>query len=771
MTIFRSFLFGVLLSIAFLTQIFAQISEKPKGVITGRVTERTTGQPVASAKIKIAGKAETAADEDGNYRLEIAPGVYDVQISAVNFNAIIKNQIGVTGNRNTLLNVELDVTTRETVEVRSEIFAENAEQPVSNATLNREEIRQTPGSGGDPLRVINSLPAVSAASGEFADLIVRGGAADENLTFIDNVPVTDFTYFTDRYDGGRGGRAAILAPDIFERAEFSAGGFGSRYGGKLSSMLDVNLREASRERVQAVIFADSGTAGGSLDVPLGEDGSWLFSARRSYIDVALDVAGIAEQGIIGYPRTLDFTNKLIYDLDPNNKLSVSVLNFFENFDQTDEQAFNIDRRTDRFRLKRTSQRFILGATLSSVIGTKNFGQTTFWITGAHNDGSFYLPATDVLQRARDLRESQVGIKREARAAISEKTRLDFGGGIYFDQADYFTFENAGRFYSPLEEEFNAPTRLSRLKLDTEVSGYGYAQATWRAAPRLTVTPGIRLDSYGVTGEVLASPRIAARFDATPKIGLTFAAGVYRQPPSLYALSLTPENRDLKTQTAAHLIGGVEWLVREDLRVRFEAYRKSYTDLIIEPIRPTQNFAASGNYFNTGSGTASGFEISVQKALTGFLSGQASYGFIRSQRRFAADGALFPSDFERPHQLTLIGITRFFGVSLAAKYRVASGLPYTRRTAVRIQPGSSFFIQRIAAEQDINALRLPNFASLDVRAEKRFEFKRWSFAPYLDYFNITNHDSIVQPNYEFYRRTPEFLHENQRLPIFGMRIEF
>lgn len=771
MTILRFFLYCVLFSILFSPNVFAQTGGKPKGFIIGRVTERTTGQPVAEAKIKIENKGEIAADEDGNFRLEIEPGVYDVQISANNFNPIIKNQIGVTGNRNTLLNVELDVTTRETVEVKSEIFAENAEQPVSNTTLNREEIRQTPGSGGDPLRVINSQPAVSAASGEFADLIVRGGAADENLTFIDNVPVTDFTYFTDRFDGGRGGRAAILAPDIFERAEFSAGGFGSRYGGRMSSMLDVNLREANRERVQAVVFADSGTAGGSLDVPLGGAGSWLFSARRSYVDVALHVAGIAEKGIIGYPRTLDFTNKLIYDLNPNNKLSVSVLNFFENFDQTDEQAFNIDRRTDRFRLQRTSQRFILGATLSSVIGTKNFGQTTFWITGAHNDGSFFLPATDVLQRARDLRESQVGIKREARAAVSEKTRLDFGGGIYFDQANYFTFENAGRLYSPLEEEFNAAPRENRFRLDTEVSGFGYAQATWRVAPRLTVTPGIRFDSYGVTGEALASPRIAARFGATSKIALTFAAGVYRQPPSFYALSLTPGNRDLETQTAAHLIGGVEWLIREDLRIRFEAYRKSYTNLIVEPLRPTHNFAAGGNYFNTGTGTASGFEISVQKALTGFLSGQASYSFLRSRRRFAADEAEFSSDFERPHQLTLIGITRFFGVALAAKYRVASGLPYMRRTPVRIQPGSSFFIQRIADEQDINALRLPNFASLDVRAEKRFEFKRWSFAPYLDYFNITNHDSIVQPNYEFRRRTPQFLRENQRFPIFGMRIEF
>ena len=72
---------------------------------------------------------------------------------------------------------------------------------------------------------------------------------------------------------------------------------------------------------------EAGTAGGSVDVPLGKRGSWLFSARRSYIDVALDIAGIASQGLIGYPRTLDFTNKMIYDLTTRNRLSVTAMNF------------------------------------------------------------------------------------------------------------------------------------------------------------------------------------------------------------------------------------------------------------------------------------------------------------------------------------------------------------------------------------------------------------------------------------------------------------
>lgn len=755
---------------AFLTA--AQTPADKKGFIVGQVIERTSGQPVAGARISVEGKSETTSDAEGKYLLEIESGVFDVRITARGFAPTIKNQIGVTGSRNTALDVQLDITISENVEVRSEVFAENTEQNVSNITLNREEIRQTPGSGGDPLRVLNSQPATSAVSTEFGDLIVRGGTPEENLIFIDNIPVNDFTYFTDRYDGGRGGRVSILAPDVFDTLEFSAGGFGVRYGDKLSSALDVHLREANRQKIQGVIFSDTGGVGGSIDAPLGRRGSWLFSARRSYIDVALDWAGLADRGSIGFPRTFDFTNKIIYDLTPRHKLSFTILNLFEDFNQSQEQTQNIDRQSDRLEIRRTSRRLIAGTTLSSTFGTKTLSQITLWVNGAHNDGSYRRNnVSRTLQRVRDLRDSQVGIKEELTSALSRKLQVAVGGGLTFDQANYFTFENTGFFFSPLEEVSNAAERQNRLKLDTKTSGYGYAQMTWRITPRFSVTPGIRLDRYGLTAETLASPRLSARFGAGSKIAVTFAAGVYRQPPSLYLLSLTPNNRNLKTQTATHMIGGIEWLAREDLRVRFEAYQKNYDNLIVQPLRPSQNFALDGNYFNTGSGTTRGFEFSVQKALTGFFSGQASYAYAQSRRKFEENGFEFPSDLERPHQFTLIGVTKFYGFGVAAKLRIASGLTYTRRTPILFQNFPGLFLQRLARNEDINALRLPNFASLDLRVEKRFSFKRFSIAPYIDVFNLTNRNNLVEPNYEFFQQTPRFLSEDERFPIFGMRIEF
>ena len=299
----KLFLFASLLGVFFSTDLKAQ---SPRGLITGEVTERSSGQPVAGATVTARGVASVVTDDIGKFRLEIFSGIYDVQISAAGFAPIARNQVSVTGGRTTLLNIKLDVTVSENVEVRSEIFTPNPEQVVSNTTLSRDDIRAAPGSGGDPLRAINSLPAVTAASAEFADLIVRGGGTDENLTYIDNIPVADFTYFTDKYDGDRGGRAGILPPDTFERAVFSAGGFGARYGDRMSSVLDIFLREANREKVQGVLFVDSGTAGGSLDVPIRSDRKLAFLGPAEFYRCCARCGGNRRSGCYRVPADARF---------------------------------------------------------------------------------------------------------------------------------------------------------------------------------------------------------------------------------------------------------------------------------------------------------------------------------------------------------------------------------------------------------------------------------------------------------------------------------
>jgi outer membrane receptor protein involved in Fe transport len=277
-----------------------------------------------------------------------------------------------------------------------------------------------------------------------------------------------------------------------------------------------------------------------------------------------------------------------------------------------------------------------------------------------------------------------------------------------------------------------------------------------------VSPQLRIDRLGVTGETVASPRLSARYSLSERVSVNFATGVYYQVPDLFTFTISSD-RALKAQRATHIVGGIEWLASPDVRIRAEVFRKDYSRLAVRPFGTTTLFG------NTGEGSAEGMEFSLQKSLSGMFAGQISYSYVKSRRSLCDGCFAFPADVERPHQLILLGITRVWGFTIGGKYRLASGLPYSVRTPVTIAPGS--YLHRLARVEDINARRLGKFSVLDMRVEKKFDFKRWSIAPFFDLFNVFAANEGTEVTYELNRRTPRIMNEGTRLPIIGLRMEF
>ncbi len=740
-----------------------------RGIVTGQVTERLSGQPVAQAKLIVENQSETLTDNVGKFRLELAPGTYRARIEANGYATQALGTLNVTPQFVTTLNLKLDLAqiTASTT-VNAGFNQPTIDQPISTVTLRRNELRAMPGTAGDVLRALSSLPGATAVSTQFGDLLVRGGLPNENLTFIDNIPLADFTYFNDQYDSNaRGGRSAVLAPDVFDRLEFSAGGFGARYGDRLSSALDITIRAANRDRLQGSAFADFGIAGASFEIPLNERASWFTSVRRSYIDLAFKILKL---GTIGRPRNWDVVNKFSFDLAPRHKLNVTSLVFTERYTEPPAAALRDEDPREQLIADRGVQRYIFGATLSSTLGDKALSNLTAWGIGDHNSGSFVRPVTNVLpnalQRTRDLREAQFGVKEEFTASFSPRLNLAAGGGLIVQQGKAFTFENAGKGFSFIGEEARAPARSNLFKFGNMANGYGYAQLNYQFSGqlfgRLSVTPGGRVDRYGLLEQTLFSPRVSTRLRLLRNVALNLAGGRYYQSPTTFVLSLTPRNRNLKAQRADHFIAGLEWTPSENWRVTIEAYQKNYDNLVTQITRET------GNFYNSGSGAVRGIEINAQRAFTGRWTLQSSYAYVNARRRMRNEFPLVPLDVVRPHQLTLIGITAFKGFTIAPKLRAASGLPYTRLTPVR--QSDRTFLWELTNQANRNAANFTRFFQIDLRVERKFNFKRWSIAPYADMFNLTKHRNEFQVNYLPSGRL-DTTGERTLLPLVGVRMEF
>ena len=247
----------MLKSIAFtVTVIFGMLCsqetpQRQQGVIEGTVLNAATKEPIISANVQIVGTTFGAAtDIDGKFRIKnLSIGTYQVRTSALGFETHVHTDVVVATGKQTQLNIDLRETTLEFEEVTitGEYFTKTPDAPVSVQTLDAEEIRRLPGGFEDVVRAVSILPGVAQAEAGRNDLIVRGGAPSENLFVIDNIEASNINHFGNQ--GASGGPLSFVNLDFVNETSFKAGGFGVRYGDKLSSVLTIDLKNGRTDRL------------------------------------------------------------------------------------------------------------------------------------------------------------------------------------------------------------------------------------------------------------------------------------------------------------------------------------------------------------------------------------------------------------------------------------------------------------------------------------------------------------------------------------------
>jgi len=294
----------------------------PVGRLKGKIIDAHTQEQLVGANIVLVNTVlGGASDLNGNYSIDNVPiGNYQIQFGYIGYKGQIKADIIIRPQRVTYVNGELkpDLLETESISVTSGYFVQKDEQPLSIINFSREEIRRAPGSAGDVSRIIMSLPSVAKVNDQSNSLIVRGGSPVENSFYIDNIEIPNINHFPTH--GSSGGPIGILNVDFIEDVEFSAGGFSTIYGDKLSSIMNIRFREGSRDEFQGQLDLNWAGFGGVFEGPmLDKNGSYLFSARRSYLDWIIKMFDI---GTSIAPTFGDIQGKLVFDLSADHQLSI-----------------------------------------------------------------------------------------------------------------------------------------------------------------------------------------------------------------------------------------------------------------------------------------------------------------------------------------------------------------------------------------------------------------------------------------------------------------
>ena len=325
------------------------------GAIAGVVRD-ADGQP-ARVRVCVADSSRCAST-DGRGYFQIASvraGTYQLEVLLPTGTPMLATEVTVRAGLEVSVDIDLPNTSLEqTVTVTAPAFAAPPEVKTSGFLVQPLEILKSAGALQDVSRYVQTMPGVVIGSSDFRnDIIVRGGSPLENLVIVDNVEIPNINAFANFASAG--GTVSILDAQLIDDVTFLTGGYPAPYANRTSSVLQVTEREGRRDRIQGWTTLGFAGAGGILEGPLdGGKGSWIVSARRSFLDLFTDDIGIG-----GVPVLYSVNGKAVYDLSDRDRLwLVSVSGRDEirlgahnglSPGDTDGELFNFDIRYNGWR--------------------------------------------------------------------------------------------------------------------------------------------------------------------------------------------------------------------------------------------------------------------------------------------------------------------------------------------------------------------------------------------------------------------------------------
>ena len=730
--------------------------------IRGSITDAETGEPLGYANVIIDGWTNTGVDitrgamggEDGTYELPNIPGGrYRFRILYVGYTTY-SDSLLIRDNRTYVVDAAMSVQPFAVDEIVVEADRIQREEDVQTGlmTFDIQTLDQVPAIGEpDPIRTLQLLPGVQAASDISSGLYVRGGGPDQTLILLDQVPVYNPTHafgFFSTFNSG-----------VIDDVTLYKGAYPANYAGRLGAVLDLTTREGNREKVRGIVGVSTISARATLDGPLNFwNGTWLASGRRTYLEPILGLLRRNDDQI-PYYNFWDLNGKLRFGGD-RHWLVLS------GYGGRDNLRIEIDADSE----------IELG-----------WGNTILMATYNHlfNDevlGKLQVSASEYVNNA-DVRILTTP------AAFNNRLRdYTFRGDLTWQPSPIHriaTGFQASMFDFLYKETFN---EIEQLGFDVEPYELSlYAEDQWRPAYGTAVRAGLRARYLSDGERFFLEPRLSMSQAVGDKVRLKAGGGVYNQYLQLIStegLSATdfylPIDETATPGSSWQAVLGMDWDISPAYSMTIETY---YTGLdnLVQLNNTTsanqQSFAAADVFYTGGTGFATGFEIFAQRRI-GPLTGWLGYTLGWTRRTFVElnDGERFPPKYDRRHDISAVGNYRRGKWSFGAALIYATGQAFTpaaARYAVRDPATQAFDGDAQVLPAARNSARLLPYHRLDVNVRRDFSFfgkpAQWD----IQIFNLYSRRNEWFVQYETDGPTTEATVVKQLpiIPSLGVTVEF
>jgi hypothetical protein len=757
--------------------------------LTGFVFDISNGEPLLGANVyDIKTYLGTTTNSYGFYSLTLPYGIKEIKFSYVGYKPVIKK---IDFSKDTIINIEL-VSTLDLDEV--EITGKGIKQKMLSSQMSINELpmrdlKKIPVFFGetDIIKTIQLMPGVQSGSDGSSGLFVRGGGHDENLILLDGVPVYNVNHLF--------GFFSVFNADAINSVTLVKGGFPARYGGRLSSVLDIRMKEGNLKEFHGTVSVGLISAKATIEGPVVKDkSSFIITARRTYVDLlSYPVQAIInnihkdEGKNYGGYYFFDLNGKINYKFSEKNRLYLSA--YMGNDKTYGKFKYEDKNYYDQNNFKLRWGNITAALRWNHVFNNKLFANTRISYSRYHfNVGETYTNRNmnDNSKYVYDFGSgiNDVAVSTDFDYIPVPKHYIRFGASYIFH-----TFTPGVNVYSSKEENNGNITVVDTTYGNSNIYASeidAYIEDDFSVGNRIKINAGLHLSGFAVRNKFYTSaqPRASIRVLTTKNMSIKASYAMMQQYLHLLTNSSIglptdlwlPVTDTIKPMNSQQVALGTVYNIKNIIEVSVEGYYKWLNDLI--DYKPGASFLTSNQSWEdlvtVGNGNSYGVEFMIKKNV-GKLTGWIGYTLSWAWRRFVeVSPNKFPFSYDRRNDITIvitynvndhidIGGTWVFGTGYPVtlpydKYLVLAQDNY-RNYVYEDEYYQYSNLPYIDNVEQRNNYKMANYHRLDLginlHKTKKHGERIWSFGIYNAYFrqnpfflfidyDYDNYDGINQP---------------------------
>jgi len=733
--------------------------------IGGFVTDASSGQPLEFVNVVFTAEGGTArvvtSGRDGSYVISgITPGRYVLNATYIGYTAFADTLVLAAGERRTI-DIRLAPADRqlEEVVVESERTSGAARVIAGQQTVTPADLEMVPSPdvSADLVNYLTTMPGVVTTGDRGGQLYIRGGEPSQNLVLLDGIPLYQPFHVLGFY--------SAFPAEIMNRADIYAGGFGSRFGGRVSSVLDVISRSGNEHRFAGTFAASPFVSAASIEGPIVPGRfSFLGSIRQSFLEEGAEP-------LTGRRLPFKFGDgffKIQGRLTSRSRISISGIKTFDR-GIIGEDTGGVPPDEVRWENQGIGFRYVVLPKILPLTAVVNVTHSRLTSEQGPPGASY---------RMSSVQTTKVGIDA---SFVGKRINTDTGLTV---------------------EAIDLDSRISGLfqGLDLRASEFTaaamYLEPEFRVGGGLRIRPGLRMQFYQVRFDPYVEPRVRVTWDRGMH-HFSAATGLYyqevvglsdrRDAASVFTVWANIPRQESRTQDvragrlsrAVHAILGYRISPTPWLDLSIEGFHKEMDNLFVGEWTP---FPRLSTRVQPASGHSSGFDVRAE-FRPGRFYGFVTYGYARTIYNAEQEELIFwygeeriryrPAH-DRRHQVNTLISTRLAGFDVSARWAFGSGLPFSRAIGfdgfvflddVR-DLSKSPSTRRVIYERPYNGL-LPTYHRLDLSVDRSFDLEPARITVQGSIINLYDRNNIFYLDVFTLQRVDQL----PIVPSFGVKVEF